>query len=1036
MKYSIASRRNVLLILLFNLFAIFSFGQNNFPVSGKVTDNGNSPLQGVTVQVKGAKIVAATNADGTFSINAPSGNSVLVFSSIGFTSKEISIDNKGQVNVTLSTADNSMDQVVVIGYGSVKKKDVTGAVTGINEKDIKSRPVVDALQAMQGKVAGVDIGSTERPGTVGTINIRGVRSLTASNSPLYVVDGIPLMTGGIEYINPNDIESIDVLKDASATAIYGSRGANGVVIVSTKQGKAGKTTLSVNLSTTSEKLIDRQDMFDASDYITFRRWARYYQNPATNPRGDQPNIAFDKTIFLSTGDPSAWANIQKGWASGTWDGSQVQTTDWRGMVTQTGITKNLNVSVSAGSEKAKMYASFGYLDNTGTQKGQSYKRYTTNVNASVNATKWFSFGSNLTVSYSIQEFGQSKTGATTVSSSNTLYESARSLFPYAVPYDSNGVRIFNPGGDIAYKNVAEEWNLSQDQRATLRAFGSIYGQIDFGGILPVLKDLKYRVNFGPDFSTYRDGTYIDANSVISSGSNSASLNKQQTFSYTLDHLLYYNKTIGQHDIGLTLLSSQTKFSRDSSFISANGIAFGSQKWNALSKTYIPAANITGYAGGLMESQLRSFMARINYSLNDKYLLTVSARRDGASMLADGHKYSWFPSMALAWRINNEDFMKNATWVNDFKLRFGVGVTGNSAINPYATQGATIPLFYPFTTSSTAITPGAIPPAIFANQSLGWEKTTQYNVGIDFGVLNRRISGSLDVYKSKTTDLLMQMSVPTVTGFTTSYSNVGETSNKGFDLSLTTINISTRDLSWTTNTSISWQKDKITTLANGKQDDINNNWFIGQPIGMIYGYQSAGLWHVEDSATYRAYNTKGKTNFSPGNARPADVNGDTLIDANHDRVLIGNSRPRWIVGMTNTVTYKNFEFSIFLYGRLKYINNTGGESETARGVQRTINYYNENNMNAEYQKPFYSEGSGDPYYVVLGYQKASFIKIRNISLGYTLSSKALKTTAISNLKAYVQVVNPGMLFSKIDWLDMDVVGPTYNRGITFGINASF
>ena len=317
LKNSIACRRNVLLISLFNLIAIFSFAQNNFPVTGKITDNTGSPLQGVTVQVKGIKNATVTDAAGTFSINAPSGSSVLVFSSVGFLSREVSIENKTQVNVTMSAADNTMDQVVVIGYGVVKKRDVTGAVTGINEKDIKSRPVVDALQAMQGKVAGVDITSSERPGTVGTVNIRGVRSIAASNSPLYVVDGIPLMTGGIEYINPNDIESIDVLKDASATAIYGSRGANGVVIITSKQGKAGRTSLNLNLSTTSEKLIDRMDMFNAADYITFRRWAYYYKNPA-NPRGDQPTIANDRTIFLATGDPSAWANIARGWASGKW----------------------------------------------------------------------------------------------------------------------------------------------------------------------------------------------------------------------------------------------------------------------------------------------------------------------------------------------------------------------------------------------------------------------------------------------------------------------------------------------------------------------------------------------------------------------------------------------------------------------------------------------------------------------------------------------------------------------------------------------
>lgn len=1039
MKNSIAFRRNVLLISLLNLFAIFSFAQNNFPVTGKITDNSGNPLQGVTVQVKGTRIATSTNKDGTFSINAPSGSSVLVFSSVGFTSREVSIENKAQVSLTLSATDNTMDQVVVIGYGAVRKRDVTGAVAGINEKDIKSRPVNDALQAMQGKVAGVDISSTERPGTVATVNVRGVRSLTASNSPLYVVDGIPLMTGGIEYINPNDIESIDVLKDASATAIYGSRGANGVVIVTTKQGKTGKTSLNLNLSTTAEKIVNRMEMFNAADYITFRRWAYYYKNPAVNPRGDQPNIAHDKNIFLATSDPAAWANIQRGWASGTWDGSQVQTTDWFGMVSQTGITKNLTLSASGGSEKAKAYGSFGYLDNTGTQRGQSFKRYNANVNVDVSATKWFSFGTNMTVAYSIQEYGQSRTGATTTSSSHSVFESARALFPYAVPYDSAGNRIINPGGDIAFKNVAEEWTLNQDQRTTLRAFGSFYGQLDFGSIHAALKGLKYRVNFGPDFSTYRDGTYIDPNSVISTGTSAASLTKAQTFSYTLDHLIYYNKTIGRHDLGITLLGSQTKFKSDSSYIAANGIAFGSQRWNALSKSYIPANNLTGYTSGLTESQLQSFMARINYTFNDKYVLTVSARRDGASPLAEGHKYSWFPSMAVAWKMNDEKFLQNAIWLNDLKLRFGVGVTGNSAISPYATQGPLTSLFYPYTTT---ITPGAIPALTLANQSLGWEKTTQYNVGVDFSVLNRRLFGSLDVYTSNTKDLLMQMSIPTVTGYPQTFANVGQTANKGFDLSLTSVNIRTKDLTWTTNTSISWQKDKIVSLSNGKQDDINNNWFIGQPIEVIYNFKGAGIWHLEDSAAYRQFNANG-TNFTAGSARPVDINDDKKIDPNNDRVIIGNRRPRWIVGMTNTVSFKSFEFSIFLYGRLKYLYDTGGEAQTARGTQRAISYYNENNMNADYQKPIHTEATGDPYSLVLGFKDASFIKIRNISLGYSLTGNALKKTGLSNLKAYVQVANPGMLFSKIDWLDMDVVtttpafnGATYNRGITFGLNASF
>ena len=325
----------------------------------------------------------------------------------------------------------------MIGYATVKKKDVTGAVAGINQKDIRSRPVDNALQAMQGKVAGVDITSNERPGTLPSINIRGVRSLTASNSPLFVVDGIPLITGGIDNINPQDIESIDVLKDASATAIYGSRGANGVVIITTKQAKAGKVTLSLNSSFTLDELVDNTKMFNAGDFITFRRWAYYYAglNPTTGistyPRGDQPNINRDRVYFSATADPYAWANIAQGWASGTWDPSKVKTTDWRGMVTQQSMTTDNIISVSGGTDKIKAYGSFGYLNNKGTIKGQSFERYTARANVDISATKWLSFGSNLNFSYGTQQYGQSNTGISTVGNpQGGLYESARAIFPF------------------------------------------------------------------------------------------------------------------------------------------------------------------------------------------------------------------------------------------------------------------------------------------------------------------------------------------------------------------------------------------------------------------------------------------------------------------------------------------------------------------------------------------------------------------------------------------------------------------------------
>ncbi|RYY21747.1 MAG: TonB-dependent receptor [Chitinophagaceae bacterium] len=1026
------------LIFFLFLFTSLSVNAQSSRVSGKVTGDDGKPLAGVTVSIKGDKTSgAATDTAGVFSITVPTGKETLVFTSVGFADQEVSLQNQTSITVAMVPTSKSLDDIVVIGYGAIKRKDVTGAVAGINQNDIKSRPVADALQAMQGKVAGVDITSNDRPGQLGAINIRGVRSLTASNSPLFVVDGIPLTTGGIEYINPYDIESIDVLKDASATAIYGSRGANGVVIVTTKQGKNGKISVNLNSSVRLDKIVDEQEQFNASDYITYRRWAYYYAGLnnntgiSSNPRGDQPTLASDRTFFNATGDPFAWANIAKGWASGTWDGSQVATTDWRGLVTQNGVTSDNLLSVSGGTDKIKAYGSFGYLNNKGTIRGQSYERYSGKASIDINATKWLAFGANISATYSKQEYGQSQVNISTIGTPpGGLYESARSLFPYAVPYDSTGARILFPGGDNSFKSIVDEWNYNRDQRVTTRAFGSFYTQLNLGSIVPALNGLKYRMNFGPDISYYRDGVYIDANSVANGGStNYAALLDYKTFSYTLDNLLFYDKSFGEHTFGLTLLQSQTVYSRDTSTIIGNGVPLASQLWNALSSGTVTGQLTT--SSNTVKQQLVSYMARLNYSYKEKYLLTVSARQDGSSVLAEGRKYSLFPSAALAWRVSKENFM-NAGWVNDLKLRVGAGVTGNSAIAPYSTQGAVVSLFYPFTAGNAA---GSIPNSIFANQDIGWEKTTQYNLGVDFSLFNRRVSGSIDVYTSTTDDLIMRRSIPTVTGYTTTFANVGETANKGIDINITTVNVNQKDLMWTTTINAAWQKERIVTLSNGNQDDINNNWFIGQPVGVIYGYESLGLWQVSDSTAYKGYTSNA---FSAGNVRVADLNGDKKIDPNNDRRIIGRTRPAWVVGMTNTVTYKGWDFSIFLYGRLDYIFNTGGEGLAARGTQRAVDYYTPNNQNAEYQKPIYNAGNApvDPYFTALGYSDASFIMIRNISLGYSLTSKNLGKSGISNLKLYAQVANPGMLVSNIKHLNMDVVGPTWNRGFIFGVNATF
>ncbi|MEL0456486.1 TonB-dependent receptor [Flavobacteriaceae bacterium SZ-1-7] len=1007
----------------FLFFGLLATAQEK-TVTGNVKDGNEVPLAGVNVLIKNSSKGTLTDFDGNFSIEAKEGD-ILVLSYIGMKTTQITVDSRSSYSVVMQEDAAQLSEVVVVGYGTQRKSDLTGSIVSVSAEDLTTRPVNDALQAMQGKAAGVDITSNERPGELGAITIRGVRSLTASNSPLYVLDGIPLITGGIQNLNPQDIESIDILKDASATAIYGSRGANGVVIVTTKKGKTGRFTINFNSSLTTDKIHEFSPLFNAGEYVEYRRWAKYY-NGESSVRGDQPTQANDATIF--TGDDTAWNNILRGWEGGSWDGSKLISTDWTDFITRTGITTQNTLSVSGGTEKMKAYGSFGYTDNKGVVKGQGFKRYSGIANVDFTPTDWFSFGASLNTSYSIQEYGQSTAGNVGVSVRDGLYESARTIFQYTLPYDSNGERIEFPGGDIAVKTIIDEEKYSQDQRVTLRAFGSFYGQIDFGAFIPALEGLKYRTNFGPDIETYRDGIFLDAQSVIRNGSAYASLDKRQRLSYTLDHLLYYNKTIDKHDFGVTLLQSQTQFEEESSTMSADNIPFPSQKWNNLGSV----SSLRTWGSGLIERELLSYMGRLNYTFDDKYLLTVAGRWDGASQLADGNRWAFFPSVALGWSIDKEDFMGGVDFVNQLKLRLGYGVTGNSAIDPYETKGRLNGLFYPIGSTPT---PGQENVETLANQELSWEQTTQYNLGIDFSLLGSKIYGSLDFYTSKTTDLLLEKLIPSVTGFTSTFANIGETKTNGIDLTLSTVNVSSGDFEWSTTLNASYQNNEIVSLANGKEDDLVNTWFIGESQDVIYDYEAAGIWQESDAAEMALFNANGHS-FTAGNVRPVDQNGDYVIDANNDRVIIGSEIPKYIVGLTNTFNYKNIELSIFLYGRMGYKYNAGGEGLVGRYNQRRVDYYTEADPNSDYQKPIYSAGFGDQYFRSLGYENGSFLKIRNISLGYNFPENITDHLGVSKLRFYVQALNPGFVFNKVPWIDLDVRYHASNRGFVTGINLEF
>lgn len=1036
----------LLIVVVISVLDSSLFAQNK-AITGVVKDASGVPVPGVNVLIKNTSTGTSTDIDGSYSIDAAKGT-VLVYSFIGFQSVERTVGDANSYNILLQEVDNTLNEVVVVGYGVRKKKDLTGSIVSVNSEVISSRPVTNAVQAMQGKAAGVDISSNERPGTVGKVTIRGARSISASNSPLYVVDGVPINNskplagslgksvsdvsdsnaGGIDFLNPSDIESIDVLKDASATAIYGSRGANGVIIVTTKKGKNGKFSLNYSSAVTTEEINENAPMMSAGEYIDFRRWARHYSNPTAFPKGNAPTIENDKLIFLESADPSAWANIEKGYtdANGnittSWDGSKVATTDWSKYATRTGVTQQHTIAVSGGTEKMKGYGSFGYTGNTGVLKGQEFKRYNGVANIDITPTNWFSMGANLNTSYSINEYGQSNIGRNAVSSTGGIYASARLNLPYAVPFDENGERILNPGGDATIRTVVDEDKYSQDQRVTLRAFGSFYGQLDLGKIIPAVEGLKYRLNFGPDITSYRNGVFLDGKSAVRAGTSFASLIKSQTISYTLDNLLFYNKTFGKHDVGLTALQSKTSFNYEDSMMSANDIKNVENKWNALTPANVTLNN---YSSNLIESGLLSYMGRVTYGYDDKYLITASGRYDGASQLAEGNKWDFFPSASAAWNINQENFLKEVSWLDQLKLRVGFGVVGNAAVDPYSTQPPLVGVVYP--TGS-----GLANNATLGNPDLGWEKTQQFNYGIDFSFINSRISGTLEYYTSNTTDLLLQRSVPTITGYINTFENIGETEGEGVELTLNTINVKAKDFEWSSNLSFSYQQSRIVALATGKFDDINNNLFIGQPQNVIFGFESNGIWKPEDAAEMAKFNANGAA-FTAGNARPVDQNGDYKIDANNDRVIIGSADPKYIGGLTNTFRYKNLELSFFMYGRMGYKYNTSGENSGAKGSQRSIDYYNDDNINSEYQKPIYSAGTGDAYFPTLGYRDGTFLKMRNISLGYNFTNEMADKVGVNKLRLYVQVMNPGMIYTKVKWMDLDTQSTASNRGFTLGLN---
>ncbi|UOB17776.1 SusC/RagA family TonB-linked outer membrane protein [Abyssalbus ytuae] len=1029
-------------------------------INGTVTDETNVPMPGVNLVIEGTRIGTSTDFDGYYTLEASEGQTISV-TYIGYESVRIVVGEASTYNIALQESLNDLDEVVVVGYGTVKKSDITGSIVQVHAEEINEMPVQNALQGIQGKAAGVDITSNARPGEVGIIRIRGNRSIDGSNDPLYVVDGVPLQSGGLEMLNTQDISSIEVLKDASATAIYGSRGANGVVLITTKKGRVGRAQISYDTSISFEKIENLADYFNAGEYVEYRRDA--LRSAGLYHNGDNNILSYadpqvDFTYFGA--DPTAWNNILNGY---TWvdrdnlipqtDGNgipiynpdNISTHDWGKDVERTGIMYNHNLSVSMGTDKVKAYLSGGYIDQKGTVAGQAYKRYTGLMNLELQAADWFTVGGTLNYNYSIQDYGYAAGGSR---GSRTLYEAALGQYPFASPYDSEGNYIFNPGGSPNVINPIRDYEFVTEERTISRTFGSFFGEIRLA------EGLRLKSIFGPDIRNFRNGQFQTAESSLRGGGSSSSTNyarlrQSQQVSWTLENLLYYDKAFNDdHVLGVTLLQSSSYFKQETSDMTATNLPYDSQLWYNLQSTN--NGELDAWSSGYTKKTLTSYMGRINYSLMDKYLLTVSGRADGASVLSDGNKWDFFPSLAVAWKVENESFMKEANWINQFKLRFGIGNVGNAAIEPYSTAGGLVLLPYVFgdVPANGYVTgypsgadgqQGSIP-----NKNLGWERTEQWNLGLDFGLFSNRISGSIDCYVANTHDILLSKTPNSVTGYGSIIINAGKTKNTGIEVVLSTVNIQNDDFRWTSDITFTKNKSEIVELVNGKEDDINNLRFIGQPIDVFYDYKKIGIWQTDDAAEMQVYNDNG-ADYEAGDIRVEDVNNDGIIDPDNDRQILGSGVPDWTAGLVNTFYFKNFELTAFLYSRWGHMVEGGAVDMSGQFVHRKVDYWTPDNPTNAYPKADYLNSGQPVHYSTMNYQDGSFIKLRYVTLGYNFPVDFTNTIGISNLKLYAQAINPWAYY-KTDFLDSDSsfqnsgdnnsTSSLTTKSFVFGLNVTF
>lgn len=964
--------RVVGLIVPLLFLSIWSFGQPKM-VQGTVKDITGNPIPGVTVMVKGTTQGTLTGSDGSYTLKDANSDGVLIFSFVGMKTTEVAINGRSQISVNLAEEVSDIDEVVVVGYGTQRKEAVTGSVSSMKGDVMREVPSSNITQALQGRVAGVDMSQTSsKPGSTMQIRIRGTRSLSASNDPLVVLDGIPF-SGSISDLSTDDIKSIDILKDASATAIYGSRGANGVILVTTNKGQKGKKAQVSYNNYYGVKDAIKYPMMNADEFKTLRTYANKFTNGVDE--ADDINI------------------------------------DWQDLYYRQGIVTNHDVNVVGGTERSNYKFGIGYNRDEAVMYGQDYSRYSLRGSLDQEIGRYFRFGFTTNNNYSIN-----------MGNNLGLY-GVLSMSPIANPYNADGTmkRIVKMPLDDQFvytreiiEGLGDQWI---DQSKAFGSYNSMYGEVSIPGV----EGLKFRTNVGADFRMTNGGSYTGEGVFATNATtpSSASISNSLNTHWAVENLLTFDRTFAEkHQVNAVAMYSaeQTQYNR--SQVSATDIPSDALQFYNLGQAPGDKVTINPDNQDYQESGLLSWMGRVMYSYDNKYMLSATLRSDASSRLAPGYQWHSYPAVSVGWNIKNESFMEDITGIDMLKFRAGYGQTSNQSVAPYATLGRLATRPYNFgDTYSTGYFVSQLP-----NPNLGWEYSETMNVGFDFGLLKNRLTGTIEYYKTKTKDILLGLGLPATSGVSGYTANIGETENKGWELSLNGVILDNANgFSWDAGINMYGNKNELTALASGQEKDENNWWFVGHSLNVVYDYEKIGLWNETD-ADYKYLQTL----VPGGNAGMIKVKytGEYNEDGSPKRAIGTADRqiidldPKVMGGFNTRIAYKGFDLSAVgafrfggklistLYSSAGYLNMLSGRRGNVQ-----VDYWTPENTDAKYPKPGgITDGDNPKYGSTLGLFDASYVKIRTITLGYNFNQKLMKSIGIEKLRVYGTVQNPFVLFS--------------------------